>query len=309
MTRDRDTKRAVRARMRATGERYTQARSALYGSSSGNSASGSGPDAEGGAMRSEEVLEQLDRDGYAVLRGVVPAEAVDELRGWVDQLADADIDWRMREARRRREEGESDVRAFAIGSEGRVGLALDDDTRVAPLLESVADIAARIGTPRRGRGGIAVCLPGWGGHDGLHPDLSGPAPEIGRWDGVIFTWPLTVWQGMRLVPGSHRREPIFRETFAGAVAPHPDEVHVDAGPGDVVINSIHIWKSATLNRTTERRSEIWIGYTDSAETSSKVKAHWAQAEILQGDAPPEFGNAVKVDPWHPTRNVEGAETT
>lgn len=104
----------------------------------------------------------------------------------------------------------------------------------------------------------------------------------------------------RLVPGSHRREPIFREAFAGAVAPHPDEVHVDAGPDDVVINSIHIWKSATLNQTAERRSEIWIGYTDGAETSSKIKAHWAQAEILQGDAPMEFGNAVKVDPWHPT---------
>ena len=253
MTRDRDTKRAVRARMRATGERYTQARSALYGSSSSTPSIGSGPDAEGGAMRSDEVLEQLDRDGYAVIRGVVPTATVDELRRWVDQLADEDIDWRMREVRRRREAGESDVRAFPIGSEGRVQLPLDDDERVAPLINSVADVAQRIGTPRRGRPGVAVCLPGWGGHDGLHPDLPGPAPEIGRWDGAIFTWPLTTWQGMRLVPGSHRNDPVFREAFAGAVAPHPDEIHVDAGPGDVVINSIHIWKSATLNQGTDRR--------------------------------------------------------
>ena len=242
-------------------------------------------------MVSEQLLESLERNGYAVIRGVLDQEHVDDLRRWVDGLVDADVEWRMQEVRRRREAGEADVRAFPLGSEGRVHLELDDDARRAPLVEGVAKIANAVGMTRHGRGGIAACLPGWG-HDGLHQDLPGPAPEIGRWDGAVFTWPLTAWEGMRLVPGSHRRDPVFREAYAGAIAPHPDEVYVDAGPGDVVVNSIHIWKSATLNRSTERRSEIWIGYTDGEKTSAKIRAYWAEAEIRQGDAPLDPGNVV-----------------
>jgi hypothetical protein len=286
MTRDRDIKRQVRARMRATGERYTQARSALYGSSASTPAIGSRPDAEGGAMRSEELLERLDRDGYAVVRGAVPERTVDEIRRWIDELVDADLDSRMRDAQRRRDAGEADARAFGRGFEGRIGLAIGDDARLSRLVEGVQELVHAIGTSRRGTtAGIAACLPGWGGHDGLHQDLTGPAPEIGRWDGAVLTFPMSAWEGMRLIPGSHRRDPAFGEGYASAVAPHPDEVYVDAGPGDVVINSIHIYKSATLNRSTERRCEVWVGYNDGEETSSKVAAYWAQAEIRHGDAP------------------------
>src|SRR5689334_9065370 len=165
MTRDRDIKREVRARMRATGERYTQARSALYGSSSSTPAIGSRPDAEGGAMRTEQLLEQLDRDGYVVVRGVVPERTLDELRSWVDELVDVDLDSRMREAQRRREAGEADASAFRRGFEGRIGLAITDDARLSRLVEGVHEIVRAIGTSHRGTAGIASCLPGWGGHD------------------------------------------------------------------------------------------------------------------------------------------------
>lgn len=160
----------------------------------------------------------------------------------------------------RRHAGEPDVRAFPRGSEGQFHFALDSDARTAQLVERVGAVAAAIGTPSAGTGGVAVTLPGWGGHSGLHSDLDGSSPPVGEWDGALFTWPLTPWEGMRVVPGSHLREPEFQEAFAGAIAPHPDEVHVEASPGDVVVTSVHLWKSGTLNRTRERRSEIWIGF-------------------------------------------------
>lgn len=300
MTRDREAKREVRARMRVTGERYTQARDALFGPSLPASLAPSRPDAGGGDMVDKQLLESLDRDGYAVVRGVVPKPTIDELRRWVDDQTNADLEWRRAEVRRRREAGEADVRAFPVGSEGWLGFDLDDDARTAPLVESVADIASAIGTPRRQNGAAAVCLPGWGGHSGLHQDLSGPAPELGRWDAVIFTWPLSAWEGMRLVPGSHRRDPIFQEAFSGAVAPHPDEVHVDAGPGDVVINSVHIWKSSLLNGSTERRSEIWLAFDNGPGTMNKILDYWAHTEISHGEAPrPEPGNYVRKDDQRP----------
>ncbi len=236
-------------------------------------------------MAIEQLLESLDRDGYAVVTRVVQKEIVDELRRWIDTRVDEDVERRMEDANRRREAGEADARAFPLGSEGHISLELSDDSRIVALIKSVTEIARAIGTPfGRGRR-IEVTLPGWGGHEGLYQDLPGPAPEIGRWDGVIFTFPLSTWDGMRLVPGSHRRDPVFREAYAGAIAPHRDEVYVDAGPGDVVINSIHVWKSATLNRSTERRSEIWLSYDDGEKTASKVREYWAHAEIRHGDAP------------------------
>src|ERR1044072_1857233 len=80
MTRDRDFKREVRARMRATGERYTQARSALHESAIAKPPTRSRPDPESGKAMYEELFEQLDRDGYAVVRDVVSHAFVDELR-------------------------------------------------------------------------------------------------------------------------------------------------------------------------------------------------------------------------------------
>jgi hypothetical protein len=293
MTQDRDSKREVRARMRVTGERYTQARNALYGPSVGTPPVRSTPDAKGVVMVNEQLLASLDRDGYAVVRNVVPSPVIRDLRQWVEGLVDDDLAWRMREVQRRRDAGEADVRAFPRGSEGRFHLTLDDEVRHAQLVDGVADIARSIGTPLSGSGGIVVGLPGWGAHDGLHPDLNGPAPDIGKWDGAIATWPLSPWEGMRVVPGSHRRDPIFREAFAGAIAPHPDEVYIEAEPGDVVINSIHIWKSGTLNRSSERRSEIWIGFKSDESVSGKIAAYWAGAEISDGGAPWDPGNFVQ----------------
>ncbi len=127
--------------------------------------------------------------------------------------------------------------------------------------------------------------------------MDGPAPAIAEWDGAVFSFPLTRgWDGMRLVPGSHRHDPVFRESFAGAIAPHPDEVHVEAEPGDVVINSIHMWKSATLNRSGERRSDLWISFGRDESVGRAIKDYWARTEIVErGGGQLEPGNVVSRD--------------
>jgi hypothetical protein len=296
MTRDRDFKREVRARMRATGERYTQARSALHEPSVGTPAVGSGPDPERRPTVNNELLDTLDRDGFAVVRNVLPAQLVDDLRHWVDRKVEDELKWRLEEVERRRDVGETDVRAFPRGSEGQLGFSLKGDPRRELLVNALADIADVIGLPLRTGGGIESTLPGWGGHSGLHQDLDGPAPSIKEWDGAIFSVPLTgAWDGMRIVPGSHRRDPVFREAFAGAIAPHPDEVHIEAEPGYVVINSIHAWKSGTLNRSALRRSEIWLAFRRDESVDHKIAAYWAAAEISDGGAPLDPGNFARRD--------------
>jgi hypothetical protein len=243
-------------------------------------------------MVSTQLLEALDRDGFAVIRDVVPESVIVDLREWVQALVDDDLAWRLGEVERRRKAGETDVRPFPRGQDGTFHLRLDDMARRDALTDSVAKVAAAIGTPSVGGGGIAACMPGWGGHSGLHQDLGGPAPAIGEWDGALFTWPLTAWEGMRVVAGSHRRPPVFDQPFAGAIAPHPDEVHIDAGPGDVVVNSIHVWKSGTLNRSRELRSEIWIGFKRDESLSQRIADYWATTEIMDGASRYDPGDFV-----------------
>jgi hypothetical protein len=241
-----------------------------------------------------ELLDKLDRDGFAVVRDVLPPHLVDDLRQWVDRMVQDELTWRLQEVQRRRDAGETDVRAFPRGSEGQLGFSFKGGPRRELLVQALADIADALGLPLRTGGGIESTLPGWGGHSGLHQDLDGPAPSIGQWDGAIFSCPLTsAWDGMRIVPGSHRRDPVFREAFAGAIAPHADEVHIQAEPGDVMINSIHAWKSGTLNRSSERRSEIWLAFRRDESVDRKIDAYWAAALISDGGAPLDPGNFVR----------------
>ena len=282
--------------MRATGERYTQAKSALLGSSAASPSVRSTPDLHGGAMNIQQLLEQLDRDGYGIVQSVASPTLVNDLRQWARRLIDDELQWRLDEAERRRAAGEADVRPFPRGMEGRFHITVDDP-RSAQLAEGVVELAAVIGTPLFGRITIDACMPGWGAHEGLHDELTGPAPQIGSWDGAVFIWPLTgSWRGLRIVPGSHLEDPVFSERFAGAIAPHPLEVHIEAQPGDVVIYSLHAWKAATFNPTDELRSEVSLTFKRDAAVSAAHAERWATADIRDADGPYDPGNTVLPPP-------------
>ena len=292
MTRDHNAKRAIRERMRATGERYTQARSALLGSSAASPPVSPTPDLRGGEMNIPELLEQLDRDGYAVVRRVASHALVDDVGQWARRLIDDELQWRLDEAERRRAAGEADVRPFPRGMEGRFHITVADP-RSAQLAADVVELATAMGTRLFGRITIDACMPGWGAHEGLHDELTGPAPRIGSWDGAVFIWPLTEsWRGVRIVPGSHLEDPVFSERFAGAIAPHPMEVHIEAEPGDVVIYSLHAWKSATFNPADELRSEASLTFKRDAAVSAAHAERWATANIRDADGPYDPGNTV-----------------
>lgn len=291
MTRDHNAKRGARARMRETGERYTQARAALYGPSGTFPSTRPKPDPEGASMSTEELLSSLDRDGYAVVHDVLPRGVVEDLRRWAEELVDDDLQWRLNETERRRAAGETDVRPFPRGMEGRFVFQVHDGRREL-VADSVASVVERLQLPVVGRRmTIGACMPGWGAHEGLHDELTGPAAGIDNWDGAIFRWPLTEgWKGLRVVAGSHLRDPVFGGPFAGAIAPHPDEVHVEAEPGDVY--NLHIWKSTLINLSDRLRCEVSLGFKRDEQVSAQLQARWASAEIFDGGVPAERGNAV-----------------
>ena len=89
MTRDHDRKRAVRARMRATGERYTVARSALDARDPADAPKAETSQSQGGTMPVVDIrtLAEFDARGFVVLRLFATAEEVARITAVVDEVA------------------------------------------------------------------------------------------------------------------------------------------------------------------------------------------------------------------------------
>ena len=89
-----------------------------------------------------------------------------------------------------------------------------------------------------------------------------PLHVDGRVDSVSFYVMLTPHRPetgtFRALPGSHKTPPQFNE-WNSAMPPHADEVRVEAEPGDVVVYSPRLWKSATFNTGHKPNTGLWIG--------------------------------------------------
>ncbi|EJL02552.1 MULTISPECIES: phytanoyl-CoA dioxygenase family protein [Pseudomonas] len=186
--------------------------------------------------------EQLHRDGYALLRGAIPAEWLDDLRAMFDAGVRPSDQWPV-----------------PRGMDWRHSM-LDDDARVQAVcrLPQVLAVAGELIAERfflsqvEGREPLAG-----GGHQQLHRDLSAQRPgdiaialaffdDYGPGNGAT-----------RLVPGSHRPE-------AGA-APldFNDEsrtVQLAGCAGDILVFDVDLVHAGSLNTMGARRRSILISY-------------------------------------------------
>ena len=60
----------------------------------------------------------------------------------------------------------------------------------------------------------------------------------------------------RLVPGTHRSGTLPQDELADPLAPHPDEVLLEAPAGTVVVFNSHTWHGGTVNRTNRPRQAV-----------------------------------------------------
>lgn len=256
MTRDHDMKRAVRARMNATGEKYTVARSALVAPGTSRTESSKTSESQGGTVTTTDtsVLTEVDERGYAVLRSFIGGNDLARLGLAVDEAVSATLAEKQTEDRERRAAGETGfIDLWSPGEPGGIFADLTAQPDVAWILQhqGLLDIARALkGTSAVLRRAAAwVTLPGYG-HQGLHPNADGPAPEVGSWAVVRFVVVLSAHHPdtgtFRAIPGSHRNPPFFNGV-GSAMSPHTDEDRTEAYPGDVIVYSEQLWKSGTFN--------------------------------------------------------------
>ena len=268
MTRDHDIKRPIRARMKVTGEPYTVARSALVAPSASRALASETSPSQGGTMAAvrTDLLDELDERGFAVLRSFMTPDEVARLTVIVDEIVSTTLTEKQEEDRRRRDAGETGwIDVWHPGQQGVITQLITDRPDVAWLrqhrrLLEIKSAAKGIDATFR-HVGVHVSMPGYG-HQELHADNELPSPPVDAWTGMSFIIVLSTFDAvngtLRVIPGSHRTRPELADWKGSAMPPHPDEVRIDAEPGDVIVHSSHVWKSATFNGGQEPRKAVWV---------------------------------------------------
>jgi ectoine hydroxylase-related dioxygenase (phytanoyl-CoA dioxygenase family) len=267
MTRDHDLKRAVRARMTATGEKYTVARSALVAPATTRAGAAETSESQGGTVATinTDLLEEIDERGYAVLRSFVRPDGLARISGAVDEAVAAALAEKEAEDRKRRAAGESGfIDVWRSSEPGGLSADLTAHPGVSWVLgdERLVQLATELtgSTAVLHRAAAWVTLPGFG-HQGLHPNGDGPARQIGSWPVVrcvVIVSPHRPDTGtFRAIPGSHRHAPTF-DGIGSAMRPHRDEERIEADPGDVIVYSDQLWKSSTFNAGAEPLKSLLV---------------------------------------------------
>ena len=209
--------------------------------------------------QTDQYVEQIRRDGYCVIEGVIGAEDVVRVRD--DAIAVTHQDKRYK----------PELGGIAVAQD-----LINSSQIFAPFLLSpplIAVIKALLGPlPRVNSASALVSYPGnqqgdwhtdWPYSEEFKDYMPSPYPDLTMH--VSTLWMLTSFDrmtgGTRIIPGSHRwgDSPQHREGF-DPFSVHPDEVQVEGDAGSALVWDTRAWHAIASNRSEERRVAIAARY-------------------------------------------------
>jgi ectoine hydroxylase-related dioxygenase (phytanoyl-CoA dioxygenase family) len=206
-------------------------------------------------MLSEAARQQLDREGYLVLKNLIPQEFLAALRRRIEELfaeegAKAGSEFKQ----------EPNARRLAnLVNKGEVFERAIANPQVLDCMECVLGPRFKLSSLNvRAADPFSDCS------QPLHADSGAVADELGYWvsNSVWMLDDFTPENGaIRMVPGSHKWRRLPQDALADPVAPHPDEVLLTGEAGTVVVMNAHMWHGATANRTGLERRAMHAFYT------------------------------------------------
>ncbi|HEU5389855.1 MAG TPA: phytanoyl-CoA dioxygenase family protein [Streptosporangiaceae bacterium] len=225
-----------------------------------------------GASIDARTSEQLDRDGYAPLPGMLSAAQLTAIRGRLTGLLAAEGDQAGLEVH---QENGADRLADLVNK----GAMFDPCFTDPRLLACVAHV---LGDFKLSSLNFRAALPGHGLQP-LHADYGGPVwpGEFQVCNSVWLLDDFTADNGAtRVVPGSHRFTKRAREALDDPAAPHPDEVRLIAPAGTVVVFNSHLWHGGTMNRSDQPRRALHSYFTRRANGQQLDQKKYVRPQTL-----------------------------
>jgi len=196
--------------------------------------------------------EQLDRDGYLPLPGILSAAQVEALRARQAELLAEEGDRAGTEVHQERG---TDRLSDLINKDPLYHIVLTQPT----VLAAIAHVLK--GDLKLSSLNSRDALPGQG-LQGLHADW-GRLETPGDYQVCNSLWLLDDFTpdngATRVVPGTHNGAKVPTDEMTDPTAPHPNEKVLSGKAGDVVVVNSHTWHGGTTNRTQGPR-RVMHGY-------------------------------------------------
>ena len=197
----------------------------------------------------QQEKDQLDRDGFLPLYGILTPEQLVSVRDRVSELLQIEGDQAGIEVH---QEAGTD-RLSDLVNKGAMFDICFTHPRVLAAMAHVLAADFKLSSLN-----YRAALPGQG-HQALHTDWRVPVTD-GEFRVCNSIWLLddfTLENGpTRVVPGSHRRGALPKDEMSDPAAAHPDEKLLLAPAGTVVIFNSHVWHGGTLNQTDQKRRAL-----------------------------------------------------
>ena len=202
--------------------------------------------------------QQLERDGFVVLPGVLRAEGVAQALAELEALWAAEGEDAGSENYK-----EAGARRLAnLANKGEIFRQMLMHPAVLEVVQAVLgpDVRLSMLNARDALPGFASAPP-----QPLHTDADhGARADAHGYLACTAIWmldPFTAANGAtRLVPGSHRDTTLPKEAMPDVRAAHPREVIVTGGPGDVLVFNGHCWHAGRANETAGPRRAVLAHY-------------------------------------------------
>ena len=199
--------------------------------------------------------QQLDDDGYLILRDFLVPARLESLRQRCDEIYAAQGESAGAEYRQ-----EPQTRRLAnLVNCGEIFEELVSDPNALPYVRHVINDEIKLSSLN-----FRSANPHSDWVQPLHCDVGGEPDEKGYWicNTIWLLDDFTAENGTtRFVPGSHKIGRLPEKVLADPSAPHPDEKLVLEKAGTVVIMNAHLWHGATANRTANHRRALHSFYS------------------------------------------------
>lgn len=117
-----------------------------------------------------------------------------------------------------------------------------------------------------------------GGRQPIHGDWKKPRIDFPKVHVLNSLWVLDDVSpangAPRIIPGTNKRPEIPDEVLSDLMAPHPDEIILNAKAGSVLIFNAHTWHGGTDNSSGERRRLLHAYYTLREDPQQQDQRKW-----------------------------------